>query len=132
MAALYSDFSAPYFGVTALMAALHHRDRTGEEQFIALSQSEATVNLLGTDILEYTANGVLAPRQGNQSRENYRQGAYPCSGEDRWCAIAIATDEEWGRLCDVMGRAELATDVRFATDAARRQRQEEIDDLISA
>ncbi|MDP6511697.1 MAG: CoA transferase [SAR202 cluster bacterium] len=131
MAALYSDFSAPYFGVSAMMAALHHRDRTGEGQFIDLSQSETTINLLGTDILEYTANGILPPMPGNRSRKYCPHGAYPCAGDDRWCAIAVANDEDWNRLCNAIGRPELATDARFATDAARREHEDELDELIS-
>ena len=132
MAALYSDFSAPYFGVSAMMAALYHRDRTGQGQFIDLSQSETTINLLGTDILEYTANGAIPPRQGNRSRDYCPHGAYPCAGDDRWCAIAVSNDEEWGQLCKAMARPELARDACFATDEARREHEDELDELISA
>ena len=131
IAALYSDFSAPYFAVSGLMAALYHRDRTGQGQFIDLSQAEATVNLLGTNILEYTANGALTPRRGNRSDACCPHGAYPCAGDDRWCAIAVENDEDWGRLCDAIGRLELASDARFATNAARRENEDDIDELIS-
>jgi crotonobetainyl-CoA:carnitine CoA-transferase CaiB-like acyl-CoA transferase len=132
IAALYSDFSAPYFAISALMAALYHREHTGQGQFIDLSQSETTINLLGTGILNYTANGIVAPRIGNRSSNYCPHGAYPCAGEDRWCAIAVSNDEEWSRLCKVMGRLDLVTDSRFATDAARREHEDELDELISA
>ena len=130
---LYSDFSAPYFAVSALMAALHHRERTGEGQFIELAQAEATVNLLGTDILEYTANGDLASTEpGNRSRDFVPHGAYRCAGDDRWCAIAVTSDEEWRRLCEAIAQPALATDPRFDTVEARRDHKDEIDSILNA
>jgi crotonobetainyl-CoA:carnitine CoA-transferase CaiB-like acyl-CoA transferase len=132
MAALYSDFSAPYAAVTAIAAALYHRERTGEGQFIELAQAEATMNLLGTDLLEYTANADLPPRLGNRSRDDVPHGAYPCAGDDRWCAIAVRSDDEWRALAQVAGGAALAEDERFATLNGRRQHEDEIDALITA
>ncbi len=128
---LYSDFSTPYQAIGAVMAALYHRERTGEGQFIELAQLEATVNLLGTDILEYTANGELPPRPGNRSRAYVPHGAYPCAGEDRWCAIAVASDEQWRTLCTAIGRPELASDARFATVEARREHEDALDALLA-
>ena len=129
---LYSDFSAPYFAVTALMAALHHRERTGEGQFIELAQAEATVNLLGTDILEYTANGQLSPGEpGNTSRDFCPHGAYRCLGDDRWCALAVTSDEEWRHLCEAIGQPELSSDPRFATLEARREHEAELDEIVT-
>jgi crotonobetainyl-CoA:carnitine CoA-transferase CaiB-like acyl-CoA transferase len=130
IAPLYSDFAAPYFAVSALMAALYHRERTGEGQFIELSQAEATVNLLGTDILEVTANGELPPRIGNRSRDVAPHGAFPCAGEDRWIAIACETDEEWQRLASALGGDELALDGRFATLEGRREHEDALEAAI--
>jgi crotonobetainyl-CoA:carnitine CoA-transferase CaiB-like acyl-CoA transferase len=132
MAALYSDFSAPYAAVAAIAAALYHRERTGEGQFIELAQAEATMNLLGTDILEYTANGDLPPRLENRSRDDVPHGAYPCAGEDRWCAIAVRTDGEWRALAEVIGGSALAADPRFASVDGRREHEDDLDALIAA
>lgn len=129
---LYSDFATPYFGVSALMAALYHRERTGEGQFIDLSQVEAMVSMLGTDVLERTANGTLPPRPGNRARDCCPHGAYRCAGDDRWCAISVASDEEWRRLCEVMARPGLAADERFATHEARKAHEDELDEQIAA
>ena len=128
---LYSDFSTPYQAIGALMAALYHRERSGEGQFIELAQLEATVNLLGTDILEYTANGELPPRPGNRSRAYVPHGAYRCAGEDRWCVIAVGSDAEWRTLCTAIGRPELASDARFATVEARREHEDALDALLA-
>ena len=88
------------------MSALLHREKTGQGQFIELSQLEATVNLLGTDILECTANGAPPPRVGNRSRAGRcPHGAFPCQGEDNWIALSVESDDEWATLCGLMGHA---------------------------
>lgn len=132
MSPLYSDFSAPYATVAALMAAVLHRERTGEGQFIEVAQAEATINLLGTDILECTANGDLSPRMGNRSRDDVPHGVFRCAGEDRWCAVAARDDPEWRRLAELVGRSDLATDARLADVAGRRAHEDEIESAITA
>jgi len=130
LAPLYSDFAAPYFAVSSILAALHHRERTGEGQFIELAQAEATVNLLGTDILEVTANGDLPPRIGNRSRDLVPHGAFPCAGADRWIAIACEDDVAWQRLASALSVPELATDQRFATLEGRRRHEDDLEAAI--
>ena len=132
IAPLYSDFAAPYVAVSALMAALYHRERTGEGQFIELAQAEATINLLGTDLLEYTLNGDLPPRLGNRSRDYAPHGAFRCAGEDRWCAVAVRSTEDWRRLAEAIGRSDLADDPELATLEGRQAREEELDQAITA
>ena len=55
---LHSDFTSPYLGALQIAAAVHHRNQTGEGQFIELAQYEATIQLLDTELLEYLVNGV--------------------------------------------------------------------------
>jgi benzylsuccinate CoA-transferase BbsF subunit len=129
---LYSDFSVPYFAVSALMAALYHRGRTGEGQFIDLAQMESAVGLLGTDVIEYSANGTVPQPLGNRSRDFVPHGAYPCRGDDRWCAIAVETEAEWRALCTALGRPALADDPRFATLEGRRAHEDELDAILGA
>ena len=131
LAPLYSDFSAPYFAVSAILAALHRRERTGEGQFIELAQAEATVNLLGTDILEVTANGDLPPRIGNRSRDVAPHGAFPCAGDDRWIAIACEDDAAWQRLAAALDLPALAADPRFATLEARRANEDALEAALA-
>ena len=128
---LYSDFAGPYLVVSALMAALQYRKRTGEGQFVDFSQVEATISLLGPSVLEYSANGRLPARAGNTSAEACPHGVYPCFGEDRWAAIAARDDSEWRALAEAMGRPELVTDERFASLEARKAHESEVDALVS-
>jgi benzylsuccinate CoA-transferase BbsF subunit len=131
MGPLYSDFSTPYLAVSALMAALHHRDRTGEGTFIDLAQLEATVSLLGPQILEYTANGRVAKRAGNRSADWVPHGVFPCRGDDRWIAIAVTSDEEWRALCGVMDQPRWAEEPRFATTEARLEHVDVVEQIVA-
>ncbi|MDP6580731.1 MAG: CoA transferase [Vicinamibacterales bacterium] len=132
MGPLYSDFATPYVAASALMSALHHRERTGEGTFIDLAQFESTVGLLGPQILEYTANGSLPERRGNRSADWAPHGAYPCAGEDRWIAIAVTSDEEWVACCEAMGQHDVSADKRYATNRARLDHAAELDRLVES
>ena len=75
----FTDYTVnPYVSSYALMAALHHRRRTGKGQYIDLSQYESIVSTAGTTVLEYTALGRVRPRTGNRSPNAAPQGVYPC------------------------------------------------------
>jgi crotonobetainyl-CoA:carnitine CoA-transferase CaiB-like acyl-CoA transferase len=126
----YTDYVAPKFIATSLLAALDHRRRTGEGQYIDLSQAEASIHFLAPAILDYTVNGRVQSRAGNTSAEHAPHGVYPVAGEDRWIAIACATEEQWQALAQVAGRDWVA-DPRFATFEARQQHRETLDALIA-
>ncbi len=115
----------------AIVAALRHRDLTGEGQFIDYSQSEGVTSLIGEVLLEHQMTGRIPDRKGNSDEITAPHNVYPCWGIDRWLAIAVATDDEFAALCDVMGIPELASDPRFATAAARKQNEAALDEIIA-
>lgn len=127
----YTDTVAPPLGAVAIIAALMKRRRTGKGTHIDLSQLEAGVEFIVPAMLDYTANGRVANRDGNRYPYAAPHGVYPCRGDDRWCSIAVFSDEEWHRLCNVMGKPELATDGRFSTIAKRKQNEDELDAIVS-
>jgi benzylsuccinate CoA-transferase BbsF subunit len=118
-------------GVAAIMTALIHRRRTGKGTSIDISQFETALNFISPNLLDYTVNHRVVTRIGNRSSSSVPHGVYRCRGEDRWCAIVILTDEEWGKLCQVMGRPELANAPQFASFQQRKENEDEIDRLIS-
>lgn len=122
----------PFHGMVAVLAALHSRNVTGKGQYIEISQYESTINFMGPLILEYTANGRITPRSGNHDPAYAPQGVYRCQGEDRWCAISVGSDEQWRRLCGIIGDPRMSDDPRFATFVGRQQNAEELDAIISA
>ena len=81
----------------ALLAALHRRNVTGRGEHIELRQLESTINFIGPALLEHEANGEEPARNGSRSRHLAPQGVYPCAGDDQWCALTVATNEEWAR-----------------------------------
>lgn len=127
----YGDPNAAACAAFAVLAALYHRQRTGQGQHIDLSQLEATACLLGEAFLDHAMNGRVAGPQGNYSPRMAPHGNYPCRGEDRWIAIAVETDEEWQALCQIIGEPTLAQEGRFADSCGRLQHSQELDRLLS-
>ncbi len=128
----YTDTIAPRFITAALIAALDHRRRTGEGQWIDAAQIEASLHFLAPELMEHQRTGARITRIGNRSRHFAPQGMYPCAGEDRWCAIGVDTDAQWRALCRALGRDDWARDAALATAAGRLARHDELDAGISA
>ncbi len=128
----YTDWFATYLASFALSAALDHRRRTGEGQYIDLSQLEAMIHGLDAAVLEYAANGDVANRAGNRHPRMAPHGVYPVAGQDRWIAIAVHHDTAWLTLCDVLGQPALAADSRLATLAGRLEHHDELDEKLAA
>lgn len=127
-----SDQSAGFHGAMLVLAALYHRRRTGEGQYIDFSQLEAVVSLLGEPILDYFMNGRVAGPQGNRHPTRAPHGIYPCRGEDKWVSIAVGSQEEWQNLCRALGHPAWAKDERFADAFARLRNRKALDRLVAA
>jgi benzylsuccinate CoA-transferase BbsF subunit len=129
---LHSDFTTPYFGALQIAAAVYHRRRTGEGQYIELAQYEASVHLLDTELMEVLVNGVEPPRRGNRWSEYVPHGVFRCAGDDRWIAIAARNEAEWRSLCQVLGLDDLAARLDLASIDGRRSAVDEIEAAIEA
>jgi crotonobetainyl-CoA:carnitine CoA-transferase CaiB-like acyl-CoA transferase len=128
----YTDFIACRFAGFALLAALAYRQRTGQGQYIDLSQYEASLHLLTPVLLDYAVNNRLARRQGNHCNQAAPHGIYRCKGEDRWCAIAVTSADEWLGFCQVLGHPSWTRRARFATLTARLQHEQELNRRVEA
>lgn len=126
------DALVPFFGVTTLLSALEYRKRTGEGQWLDLNQLDVCSYLVAPLLLDSVINGREATRCGNWSPGSSPHAVYPCSGNDRWCAIAVSTDEEWHNLVKAMGDPAWSHDPTFATFASRKANEAELDKLIGA
>ncbi|MDE2363613.1 MAG: CoA transferase [Hyphomicrobiales bacterium] len=113
----YSDSVSPRFGAAALVAALIHREKTGEGQHIELSQIETTAQLVAPQLLQLQHDGVEAQRAGNRKTDSILHGVYPCSGNERWIAIEIETEPQWRSLLDVLNDSNLSEARRQSIDA---------------
>ena len=123
----YTDTVAPRFLAATIMAALDHRRRTGQGQHIDASQLEIALHFLAPQIIDFNVAGRLVSRNGNRSETAAPHGAYPCAGDDQWCAIAVESDKQWSDLRQAMGDPEWSWDDRFSTTAGRLEHQGEID-----
>jgi crotonobetainyl-CoA:carnitine CoA-transferase CaiB-like acyl-CoA transferase len=128
----YTDTIVPRFVTILLLAALDHRRRTGQGQYIDQSHMETALHFLGPALLDYTANDRVQMRNGNRDPHMAPHGVYRAAGDDRWVAIACRDDDDWRALCDAIDRPELANDERYAAASARLERQDELDELIGS
>jgi benzylsuccinate CoA-transferase BbsF subunit len=127
-----TDFIAPQFNTISLIAALDYRRRTGKGQYIDQSQHEAAMQLITPLILDYTVNQRDYTANCNRLAYAAPHGIYRCQGDDRWCAIAVFTDDEWASFCQVIGNPALTKEPRFATLLNRKQNEDELDKLVEA
>ncbi|MFP6584540.1 MAG: CoA transferase [Candidatus Hydrogenedentota bacterium] len=116
----------------AMLAAIHHRARTGEGQFIDYSQTEAVTSLIGDVMLGYELNGQIPERVGNAHPHHAPHNVYRAWGVDRWIAIEAHDDDAFAKLAKAMGHSELANDERFSRNEARKTNEAELDAVIEA
>ena len=127
----YGDPNGGVHGTFAVMCALLHRAKTGNGQFIDLSQREACAMLLPEGLMEYAMNGTQPPRNGNRDPYMAPHGVFRCKGADRWASIVVGNEEEWQRFCKAIGQPALATDARFATLAARKENEDALEQIVT-
>jgi benzylsuccinate CoA-transferase BbsF subunit len=126
-----TDSLSPRYVALLIAAALFHRERTGEGQYIDVSQIETGVYSLSEMIVRASARGEVMTRRGNHAEDAAPHAIYPCAGEDRWIAIAVFSDEEWRRACDALHAPELARDPRFASLADRLAHEDALDAALA-
>lgn len=135
----YADPNAGAHAAFAILAALWHREKTGEGQYIEMSQWECAIQTVAEGLMEYQMTGKAPERSGSRDRSMVPHGVFPAKSElvlmgmqiDAWVTITVADDAQWASLAQVIGRPELAADPRFATVQARRQREDEIEGMVA-
>jgi crotonobetainyl-CoA:carnitine CoA-transferase CaiB-like acyl-CoA transferase len=138
----YMDHTGGYYMAIAILAALYHRARTGEGQWVDVSCSEAGAALNGPAMLDYTVNGRPLRREGmpnsnrSQSPAMAPHGIYATASEepgvdglgrtDNWIAISCRSDDEWAVLADQINQ-DWARDQRFSMLSGRLGAEDELD-----
>jgi formyl-CoA transferase len=125
------DSLAGMYAVQGILAALYRRDALrGEGQVVDVSLLESCFSLLESTVPEYDRLGVVRGPGGTGL-----QGVAPSnifkSSDGKWMVIAANADNVFRRLCDAMGRPELADDPRFVTHLARGEHQAEIEAIVA-
>lgn len=118
------DVLAGLFATTGILAALRHRDATGEGQRVEVDLLSALLSGLVNQATAYTAGGVVPHRMGNAHPSVAPYEPLRC--KDSELVLAVGNDRQFAALCDVLGLPALAADDRFATNAARVAHREEL------
>ncbi|MDE2405710.1 MAG: CoA transferase [Sphingomonadales bacterium] len=117
------------YGCMGILAALHHKDRTGEGQVIDAALYECVLQVMEGLVPEYDRMGLIRERSGSILTGIAPSNVYSC--KDGEYMIGANKDSLWKRLAAAMGRPELGDDPRYATHLARGVRQTELDNLIN-
>jgi crotonobetainyl-CoA:carnitine CoA-transferase CaiB-like acyl-CoA transferase len=125
----HPDHIAGKFLAGAVIAALDHRDQTGEGQRIDLAQTEFAAYQRGEVYVDAWRLGADPIATGNDSTTACPHGVYPAEGDDRWVAIVVADDTQWEALCDMTG---WPPDPDLATLDGRLARAAEISDRLAS
>jgi len=133
----YADMSGGYTGALAVLIALWHRRRTGQGQFVDLSQFEAVCAVIGPSLLDIAANRreQKPPLYGSQESPAAPHGVYRCApregDNDRWLALGVHSQRQWERFVDAIGAPPWTADPKFATLYLRMRNREELDSNVS-
>ncbi len=118
------DITAGLFAATAILAALHHRERTGEGQYIDVALLDAQVAWLANVAQNYLVSGETPRRYGNAHPNIVPYEVFPTA--DGYIAVGIGNDRQYRRFCQVAGRMDLWEDERFQTNPGRVEHREEL------
>ena len=125
------DSLAAMFAVIGTLAALHERSASGRGQEIDVAIYEAVAALMESSMVDFEVADVLRGRSGGTLPGVAPANAYP-TGDGSEVLIAGNADTVFTRLCDAMGRPDLANDERYATHVARGEHERELDALVTA
>ena len=131
MGGTWPDYTVGITVAFLVMAALYHRRRTGQGLHIDLSMAETVMTMIPGQLLDYAMNGRVAQPQGNRDELAVPNNTYRCQGEDKWIAISVQDEHQWGAFCQATGHPEWLEDKRFCDAYGRHQHLKELDDLIT-
>ena len=122
------DLFAGQNAIIAILAALQARTMTGRGQHLDISLFDSQLGWLANVASNYLISGKLPKRYGNAHANIVPYQSFQAS--DGWFAIAVGNDKQFVRLCEMLGKPEIAVDEKFATNSARVQNRAEIISLL--
>jgi crotonobetainyl-CoA:carnitine CoA-transferase CaiB-like acyl-CoA transferase len=132
------DPNAGVHALNGLLIALEHRRRTGQGVLVEAAMVDAALSVSAEQIIEYSAYGSVLERSGNRGPTAAPQNLYRSNDIDEfgrldsWVAVAVATDDQWEKLCCALESPSWATDPRLSTEAGRREHEGLIDGQLAA
>ena len=119
-----ADIFTGLYATIAILGAVAHRERTGAGQYIDLALLDTQVAVLANQAMNYLVTGVSPQRLGNAHPNIVPYQVFATS--DGHIIVAVGNENQFARMCEVVGRRDLATDERFATNAARVNHRDEL------
>lgn len=116
--------------VIGILAALRHRDKTGQGQLIDISLTDGCVVAAASMFQVYLSTGEVPTKNGNRYTSSAPGGGYHT--KDGYCVINGSAPKFWAMLCNILGKPELMEDPRFASNALRVKNREELDPIVEA
>lgn len=117
------------YGCMGVLAALHHREKTGQGQVVDTALYESVLQVMEGLVPEYDRNGFVRERSGSILPGIAPSNVYQC--KNGHFMIGANKDEIFGRLAQAMGQPTLAQDPKYATHIARGENQTELDNLVN-
>ena len=124
-----ADVVCGLYAATGILAALRHRDATGEGQHIDLALVDTTMSWLVNQGLNYLTSGVAPTRAGNAHPNIVPYQVFATS--DGYVIVAVGNDSQYARFCDYLGQPNWATDPRFVTNTARLAHRDTLVPMIA-
>lgn len=124
-----TDLCTGLHAATAILAALRHRDATGEGQQIDLALVDVQMAMLANQGTNYLVSGTSPTRAGNQHPNIVPYQVFEVS--DGHLIVAVGNDDQYRRFCDLIGRNDLASDPLFLTNALRVENRDALVDILS-
>ncbi|MBU9488112.1 CaiB/BaiF CoA transferase family protein [Burkholderia multivorans] len=124
-----ADLATGLYSTIAVLAALAHRDRTGEGQYIDMALLDVQVALLANMNTNFLASGTPPVRWGNAHPNIVPYQTFQTS--DGWIIVAVGNDGQFRKFVEAGGRPELADDERFATNPARVRHRDKLVPILA-
>ncbi len=124
-----ADLFAGLYGCIGILAAVHHRDLTGQGQQIDIGMLDTHVAWLANQGMNFLATGENPARLGNQHPNIVPYQVFPT--EDGYIVLSVGNDPTFKRFCEAFALTHLLEDVRFATNAARVQNRQLVTDTLT-
>jgi crotonobetainyl-CoA:carnitine CoA-transferase CaiB-like acyl-CoA transferase len=127
---VYPDHIAAHVTAIAVLAALIQRTHTGRGSALEVAQADTALVQLGAQLVTESLRPGTVSAPGNSDPFAAPAGVFACAGDDEWCVVSVRDDDDWTRLCAVIGRPELADVPAFRTRAERIRNRADVDDVL--
>jgi crotonobetainyl-CoA:carnitine CoA-transferase CaiB-like acyl-CoA transferase len=124
----FADIMTGVYSTIAILAALAHRNNTGEGQYIDMSLLDVQVATMANMNMNYLVSGKVPKRQGNAHANIVPYQVF--NAKDGQLVLAVGNDSQFAKFCEILGHPELAEDERFKTNAGRVRNRETVVPII--